>query len=532
MENFIKWAYFSLLLYSCSTLASFDPNVKVFKIVPENQTENSTYRIFVNLTSSLHECEEKFLSVTIDSNSVRYRWSQFNFTSEKLQNLAAALAPCDIRLGGTDADFLIFDPNGTNYSEGKQKTEDIYGNDDRLYSDFSNPSVRPDNFTMTGKDWDILTTFLAKVGWDLMFDFNLFRWKDGLWDPSNADLLLNYSSQRGIKIPYFQLGNEPNAYQHNFNLTISPETLVEDFRILKKLISKYPLYNTSLLYGPDVTNINAHNAAAQYLTGFLSSGAYDVVAGISLHHYYLNGRTATQGQFLNITVLNSLKSLLQLAIDIDKLSPRQLPILLSETSSCYGGGAPGLSNAYVSSFLWLDKLGLSAQYGVSKVFRQTFAAGSYGLLDPSMRPNPDYFVTVLFRRLIQGPVFNVSSDPPDPQLRVFAHCARKNIYQDGDLVIYYLNLQDRYVNLDLPQFQHADLDLYLFTPGDDAGLKSRYVKLNGNLLLMPGSTLPPLTPKPHTGTVTVSPTSFGFIVVPNFNVTLCVKYFADLPDQK
>ncbi|BFZ23699.1 hypothetical protein BsWGS_26738 [Bradybaena similaris] len=531
MENLTKWAYFSLLLYSCSTLASFDPNVQVFKIVPENPTENSTYRIFVNLASSLHECEEKFLSVTIDSYSVKMRWSEFNFTSEKLQNLAAALAPCDIRLGGTYADFLIFDPHGTNYSESKQ-TQDIYENDDRFYSGFSNPPVHLDNFTMTGEHWDILTTFLATVGWDLLFDFNLFLWKDGVWDPSNADLLLNYSSQRDIKIPYFQLGNEPNSYQHNFNLTISPETLVEDFRILKKLISKYPLYNTSLLYGPDVTNLNVPHGAVQYLTDFLSSGAYDVVAGISLHHYYLNGRIATLGQFLNITVLNSMKSLLQLAIDIDKLSPRQLPILLTETSSCFGGGAPGLSDAYISGFLWLNKLGLSAQYGVSRVFRQTFLGGTYGLLDPSMRPNPDYFVSVVFKRLIQGPVFNVSTNPPDPQLRVFAHCARKNIYQAGDLVIYYLNLQDKYVNLDLPQFQHADLDLYLFTPGDDAGLKSRYVRLNGKLLVMPGNTLPPLTPKPHRGTVTVSPTSFGFIVVPNFNVTLCVKYFADLPDQK
>ena len=60
---------------------------------------------------------------------------------------------------------------------------------------------------LTGGQWDNMTVFCDRVGWDIMFDLNLFYWKNGYWDPTNADLLLKYSSARGVKIPAFQLGN-------------------------------------------------------------------------------------------------------------------------------------------------------------------------------------------------------------------------------------------------------------------------------------------------------------------------------------
>lgn len=61
---------------------------------------------------------------------------------------------------------------------------------------------------------------------------------------------------------------------------------------------------------------------------------------------------------------------------------------LAETASAYGGGAPGLSNTFVASFLWLDKLGLTARHGLHGVVRQSVVRGYYALLSDQYLPTP------------------------------------------------------------------------------------------------------------------------------------------------
>jgi hypothetical protein len=39
----------------------------------------------------------------------QHRWKNFDFESRRLQNLAKGLAPAYLRLGGTDADFTVFE---------------------------------------------------------------------------------------------------------------------------------------------------------------------------------------------------------------------------------------------------------------------------------------------------------------------------------------------------------------------------------------------------------------------------------------
>ncbi|RUS88700.1 hypothetical protein EGW08_003515 [Elysia chlorotica] len=516
-----------LLVIDLDAASRAEPNAVIKNLEDDGKTYKNQ-RIVIDVAKALHITGDHFLSIAIDSDTIKWNWRGFDFSSKGLQNIAAALSPIYIRFGGTYADFLHFDPHGVksglpvHWNQEKQDREQTFDS-----GFFDLPFDMSDaNFTMSGAQWDNMTAFCDKVGWDIMFDFNLFYWKNGYWDPTNADLLLKYSAARGVKIPAFQLGNEPNAYKYNFNFSIEGDALVRDFRLLKLVLSTYPEYDASGLYGPDVTNLDRHGSARTYLQEFLRAGGCDAVTEISIHHYYTSAKTATVQDFLNPKLLDSLGMNLNIARNITLAECNfYKPIRMTETSSCYGGGAKDLSDAYVAGFMWLDKLGLAAKFRVTHVFRQTFFGGSYSLMDDKFHPNPDYFLSVLYKRLVVGPVFDVISS--GPTLRLYAHCVRKGFYNypDGALVIYYLNLEDSPVTFSSDSYlNRASVDLFLLTPGDSSGLRSRFVKLNGEVLAMQGSDLPPMPARLHVGDVTVTGQSFGFMVVPSADIQLCKDY--------
>jgi heparanase 1 len=75
-------------------------------------------------------------------------------------------------------------------------------------------------------------------------------------------------------------------------------------------------------------------------------------------------------------------------------------LVKGETSSAYGGGALHLSNRYVATFIWLDKLGVAAQYGLDVVIRQTIFQGHYALVNKHYEPTPVIAQNSIDRRLI------------------------------------------------------------------------------------------------------------------------------------
>lgn len=470
-------------------------------------------------------CRSDFLSFGLDSSLIREKYKGFDFGSLKLINLAAELGPTNLRIGGTSADFLTFDPNGSIFDTVSPATKKQMpvSNDLSMIDSGAFKLKNDSNFTMTGDQWKSITTFAAKVKWHIMFDFNLFKWKhwpDGPWDPRNAEVLLSYSSDHGINISAFQLGNEPNSFYHNFNLSVPPSSLVTDLAVLRHSLDSFPAYRGKPIYGPDVTSVGRHKGAYKYMKEFLSVGGYQVVNAACWHHYYINGRTATVDQFLDSKVLDSFKEDLMDMKDL--VRDHNLPLRLTETSSCFGGGAPGLSDRYIAGFMWLDKLGLSALANVSAVFRQTFFHGNYALISPSLDPNPDYWLSVIFKRLVLGPVLNISPALKDPNLRVYANCARRDVYNypAGSLVVYYLNvgISDLYLTLGYEGLTH---DLFMLTPGDNDGMTSRFVKLNGKVISMSGSVLPELAPLSLKGRIKVTARSFGFIVIPQAQMLVC-----------
>mgnify|MGYP002715728051 FL=1 len=93
---------------------------------------------------------------------------------------------------------------------------------------------------------------------------------DNGWNYSNALTLLQFSEKNKYKLD-FQLGNEPNSFEHVFNVSISGTELAKDFNVLRKLLNSFKSYKTSLLIGPDVTRPkHLEYSSLNYLKEFLS----------------------------------------------------------------------------------------------------------------------------------------------------------------------------------------------------------------------------------------------------------------------
>ena len=155
-----------LLLFSLfSRLAASLVNVEI----------NKTY---------VHKVDEKFLSVTIDISGLKNHFANKDLRNPTLVNLTRVFSPGILRIGGTAAENVTFDPNVAHRG----------------------PS-NGDSIKMTMEDWEEINTFTSETGLQLLFDLNDELRKGYSWDPSNAEELLKVTSNRKYGPLWWQLGN-------------------------------------------------------------------------------------------------------------------------------------------------------------------------------------------------------------------------------------------------------------------------------------------------------------------------------------
>ncbi|XP_037799886.1 heparanase-like [Penaeus monodon] len=185
----------------------------------------------------------------------------------------------------------------------------------------------------------------------------------------------------------------------------------------------------------------------------------------------------------------------------NQLSP-STPVWLTETSSAWGGGAPGLSNAFAGGFLWLDKLGVAARGGISLVARQTLYDGCYALLDQDLNPYPDYWLSVLYKRIVGGRVLKLTLRDAPKTVRLYAHCYNEEAedHIPGAVVVYGENLGTFSVAVALQGRLSASPVLRYLLEAPRGELRSRVVMLNGQRLRMTSSNeLPTMHPRAVSG---------------------------------
>lgn len=148
--------------------------------------------VSVQLSNPVHRVDEDFLSVTIDAGSISRNWSDIDFTSTKVINMAKALYPAMLRIGGTSQDYLLFKPDLGEFRS---------------------------NFTMTTSQWDAVNTFVKAVKWKLIFGLNqLLRNSEGNWDSGNAKELIMYTLNMNYPVAW-ELGN--GIYMQLYKVTDS-----------------------------------------------------------------------------------------------------------------------------------------------------------------------------------------------------------------------------------------------------------------------------------------------------------------------
>ncbi|XP_068561470.1 heparanase isoform X1 [Cebidichthys violaceus] len=473
--------------------------------------DRNSSAVELDLSAVIRRVDRRFLSVTIDASLSSEEKFMSLLSSPKIRTLAKALSPCFLRFGGTRQDFMVFSPQRSHQDSGSSEDgscdqmELPSWLEDKLKKDWTQQQlilIREDlqrkyrRVKFTEYTVDLLNSFSNCSGMDLIFGLNaLLRTADNIWNSSNAASLLKYCESRRYRMSW-ELGNEPNSFQKKAGVRVDGYQLGRDFTRLREMMSRSTFYHDAGLFGPDVGQPRDHRA--HVLEGFLQTGA-EAVDACTWHHYYVNGRDTSLEDFLDPKVLDTLALKTKEVLKKVKLVSPDKPVWLGETSSAYGGGAVGLSDTFVAGFMWLDKLGLAARLGLDVVMRQVFiGSGSYHLVDENLDPLPDYWLSVLYKRLVGPEVLKVgfSVVAQRNRVRLYLHCADKKSYGGGAVTLISMNLGQKPASISVPAVVSSNtVEAFVLQsdrPGKE-GLYSRCVKLNGDVLKMvDDKTLPDL----------------------------------------
>ena len=173
----------------------------LFLIIFLSSNVEMTSVVKIDTSKIIAQVDERYLSVAL--GMINKNWKQLDLNNQRVINMAKALTPAFVRLGGTGADLATFNDSETQDSNeinkfrnpkdslSKHKAREVNGCEDL---NLKLQKVRK-NFTITKDDWMDLNVFAQKVNWTLLFDVNvILKRSDGCWDSSNYQKLLEFSS--------------------------------------------------------------------------------------------------------------------------------------------------------------------------------------------------------------------------------------------------------------------------------------------------------------------------------------------------
>ncbi|XP_069719653.1 inactive heparanase-2 isoform X2 [Phaenicophaeus curvirostris] len=471
----------------------------------------------VNTKSPVRIISENFLSLQLDPSIIHDGWLDF-LSSRRLVTLARGLAPAFLRFAGKRTDFLQFH-NVKNPAK-------------------SRGGPGPDYYLKNYEDarsLDKLYNFADCSGLHLIFALNALRRNpNNSWNSSNALSLLKYSASKKYNISW-ELGNEPNNYRTLIGRSVNGSQLGKDYIQLRSLLQLIRTYSKANLYGPNIGRPRKNVIAL--LEGFMKV-AGSTVDAVTWQHYYIDGRVSKVTDFLKTRLLDTLSDQIRKIQKVVSMYTPGKKIWLEGIGATSSGGMNNLSDSYAAGFLWLNTLGLLASQGIDVVVRHSFLDhGHNHLVDQNFNPLPDYWLSLLYKRLIGPKVLAIHmaglqrKHRPGrvirDKLRIYAHCTsyHNHNYVRGSITLYIINLHRSRKKIKLAgTLRDKIVHQYLLQPYGKDGLHSKSVQLNGQpLAMVDDGTLPELKPRPLRAgrTLVIPPLTMSFYVVKNVNALAC-----------
>jgi len=484
-------------------------------LTPEKRPP-ARYRVTPNPVI-LHTLGPNYLSLTIDTSVLigGHWWGESRGTKEglsrdttlpldlenhELAKWSAPLAPCLIRVGGTEADRIGY---GFHH--------------DAEAGEVPVPPASGEPFVLKGKLWEQFNLWAKKLAFEVLFTVSAgpeTRNPDGSWDSTGAQRLIRNTVRKGYPVVAWEFGNEFNAYPFLYGLqrSVPNRQYLKDFAVFANLVRL--LAPGTLTVGPASAIWPLIGEPNPIIPALGRSPAAAFLDVLSFHYYPQQSsrgavaiRRAKETTLLNARNLNGAARWMRYSKrSLSRGPARDAEIWLTEAGHALYGGQPGVSDTWLSTPWWLDQLGLLAQSGASGVFRQSLVGGDYGLLDPKdFSPRPDYFASLLWKRCM-GPQVHL---PPtvvgrDKRLRAYHHS-----HANGTQTMLVINLHRRrssLVDLGTGTFRVQLLESV-------GGFASRRIALNGAELTTSTGLLRIRKEKPETlqGEIKLPPLSCAFV---------------------
>ena len=240
-----------------------------------------------------------------------------------------------LRLGGNSSEFCWFQADATTQEP-------------RLHAptgDLSANWMPHRLFRITPEAISNLAAFLKATGWRLIYGINF-----GNNTPERAATEAAYvAAKAGDRLEFFQIGNEPDLYRKPNNGTRPPGWDFPDYLrewegYARAIVAKVP---NARFGGPDVAS------ASNWITRFgeqMTETLPGKLAALTGHYYAMGPPNDPK-----MTIERLLRPNPRIAEDMKQIQavaePRGLVYRMTEGNSCYGGGKPGVSDAFASA-LW------------------------------------------------------------------------------------------------------------------------------------------------------------------------------------